>query len=203
MDLQSAYYQVEIAEDDRTKTAFIIPIGLYEFNRMPFGLCHAPATYQRFMQDMFHDNIFRYLLVYLDDIMVYYRSVEEHLQRLEIVFRKLQEQGLKLELKKSRFLQKKVNFLGHEISANGISTATDKMQAVTEWPVPKTTKYCRSFLGFCSYYRRFVKGFAQLAKPLHQLLSDSEPEKLRKRRKTVSIEARWNEDSTPSMLLIC
>ena len=100
MDLQSAYYQVEIAEDDRTKTAFTTPIGLYEFNRMPFGLCNAPTTYQRFMQYMFRDNIFRDLIVYLDDILVYSRSVEEHLQRLEIVFRKFQEQGLKLELKK-------------------------------------------------------------------------------------------------------
>ena len=123
--------------------------------------------------------------MYLDDILVYSRSVEEHLQRLEIVYRKLQEQGLTLEY-----------FLGHEISANGIATAPDKIQSVTEWPVPKTTKDVHSLLGFCSDYGRFVKGFARLAKPLHQLLSDSEPGKLRKRRNTVSIEARWNDDSS-------
>lgn len=196
MDLQSAYYQVEIAEEDKAKTAFTTPVGLFEFNRMAFGLCNAPATYQRLMQDMFRDDIFRVLLVYLDDILVYSRSVEEHIERLEMVFRKLQEQGLKLELKKCKFFQKKVTFLGHEISATGIATATDKIQAVTDWPVPKTTKDVRSFLGFCSYYRRFVKGFAQLAKPLHQLLSDCEPGKACRRRKSVSVETRWSEDAS-------
>ena len=110
MDLQSAYYQVEIAEDDRTKTAFTTPIGLYEFNRIPFGLCNAPATYQRLMQDMFRDNLFRDLLVYLDDILVYSRSVEEHMQRLGIVFRKLQEQWLKLEFKEVQVLPDESKF---------------------------------------------------------------------------------------------
>ena len=196
MDIQSAYYQVEIAEEDRAKTVFTTPVGLFEFNRMVFGLCNAPATYQRLMQNLFRDDIFRVLLVYLDDILVYSRSVEEHIERLEMVFKKLQEQGLKLELKKCKFFQKKVNFLGHEISTTGVATATDKIQAVTDWPVPKTMKDVRSFLGFCSYYRRFVKGFAQLAKPLHQLLSDREPGKACRRRKSVSIQTRWYEDAS-------
>ena len=154
MDLQSAYYQVEIAEEDKAKTAFTTPIGLFEFNRMAFGLCNAPATYQRLMQDIFRDDIFNVLLVYLDDILVYSRTMEEHIKRLELVFRKLHQQGLKLELRKCSFFQKKVWFLGHEISVDGIATDPDKVNAVINWPVPTATKDVRSFLVFCSYYRR-------------------------------------------------
>ena len=195
MDLQSAYYQVEIAEEDKAKTAFTTPIGLFEFNRMAFGLCNAPATYQRLMQDMFREDIFNVLLVYLDDILVYSKTVEEHIERLELVFSKLRQQGLKLELRKCSFFQKKVRFLGHEISEDGIATDPDKVNAVINWPVPTTTKDVRSFLGFCSYYRRFVKGFTQIARPLQQLLTECEPGPLRRRRKTVSVEMHWREDA--------
>ena len=146
------------------------------------------------MQDMFRDDIFNVLLVYLDDILVYSRTVEEHIERLELVFRKLYQQGLKLELRKCSFFQKKVRFLGHEISVDGIATDPDKVNAVINWPVPTTTKDVRSFLVFCSYYRRFVKGFTQLARPLQQLLTDCEPGPLRRRRKTVSVETHWRVD---------
>ena len=107
------------------------------------------------MQDMFRDDIFNVLLVYLDDILVYSRTMEEHIERLELVFRKLYQQGLKLELRKFSFFQKKVQFLGHEISVDGIATDPDKVNAVVNWPVPTTTKDVRSFLGFCSYYSCF------------------------------------------------
>ena len=194
MDLQSAYYQVEIAEEDKAKTAFTTPIGLFEFNRMAFGLCNAPATYQRLMHDVFRDDIFKVLLVYLDDILVYSKTVDEHLERLELVLSKLHQHGLKLEPKKCQFFKRKVNFLGHEISSAGIATDQEKVRAVTNWPVPTTVKDVRSFLGFCSYYRRFVKGFAQIAKPLHQLVADCEPGPQRKRKKTTSVERPWAED---------
>ena len=194
IDLQSAYYQVEIADDDKAKTAFTTPLGLYEFNRMPFGLCNAPATYQRLMQDMFRDDLFRVLLVYLDDVLVYSKTVEEHLERLEIVLAKLQQHGLKLELRKCAFFQKKVKFLGHEVSSAGIATDREKIRAVADWPVPTTTRDVRAFLGFCSYYRKFVKGFAQMAKPLHQLLSDCGGLQ-HKKRKVTSVQRPWSEDA--------
>ena len=194
MDLQSAYYQIEVAEEDKAKTAFTTPVGLFEFNRMAFGLCNAPATYQRLMQDMFRDELFRVLIVYLDDILVYSKTVDEHIERLEMVFQKLQQHGLRLELRKCAFFQKKVKFLGHEISAAGIATDPEKVRAVVEWPVPTTTRDLRSFLGFASYYRKFVKGFAQIARPLHQLLADCEPGPMRKRRKLTSLEQPWRDD---------
>ena len=156
MDLQSAYYQIEVAEEDKAKTAFTTPVGLFEFNRMAFGLCNAPATYQRLVQDMFRDELFRVLIVYLNDILVYSKTADEHIERLEMVLQKLQQHGMRLELRKCAFFRK-VNFLGHEISAAGIATDPEKVLTVVEWPAPTTTKDVCSFLGFAIYYRKFVK----------------------------------------------
>ena len=162
----AAYYQVEIAEEDKANAALTTPIGLFQFNRMAFCLCNAPITYQRLMQYMFRDDIFNVVVVHLDDNLVYSRTVEEHIERLELVFRKLHQQGLKLDLRKCSFFQKKVRFLGHEMAVDGIATDPNKVNAVINWPVPTTIKDVRSFVGFCSYYRYFVKGFTQLARLL-------------------------------------
>jgi len=171
MDLQSAFYQVEVEEADKAKTAFTTPLGLYEFNRMPFGLCNGPATYQRLMQRVLHEETFQMLLVYLDDIVVFSRTEVEMLARLEVVFRKLQQVGLKIEVRKCHFFKTKVKFLGHEVSEEGVNTDPEKVRAAREWPRPRTVRELRSFLGFASYYRRFVKGFAQIAGPLHHLVA--------------------------------
>lgn len=171
IDLASGYHQVAVDEKDRPKTAFITPFGLYEFRRMPFRLCNAPATFQRLMQAVMSDLVFQIVLIYLDDLLVYSSTFDEHLARLETVFKRLRETGLKIKVEKCHFLQPEVRFLGHQVSAQGVSTDPDKINAVQEWPTPSTLKELRSFLGFCSYYRRFIQGFSQIAGPLHDVVN--------------------------------
>lgn len=180
IDLASGYNQVPVLEKDRPKTAFCTPFGLFEFNRMPFGLCNAPSTFQRLMQRMFGDQQGQSLLLYLDDIVIYSSSVEQHLQRLEMVLGRLQKEGLKAKLEKCAFFQQEVGYLGHVISSQGVSTDPKKIEAVANWRRPSQVSELRSFLGFASYYRRFVSGFAKLAGPLHQLVAELAGTKPRK-----------------------
>ena len=172
IDLASGYNQVPVAEQDKPKTAFCTPFGLFEFNRMPFGLCNAPSTFQRLMQRLFGDQQCQSLLLYLDDIVVFSSSVAEHLARLELVLGRLQKEGLKAKLEKCAFFQPKVKYLGHVISQDGVSTDPSKVEAVADWKRPENVTELRSFLGFASYYRRFVEGFAKMASPLHKLVAE-------------------------------
>ena len=195
LDLASGYNQVTVAEKDKAKTAFCTPFGLFEFNRMPFGLCNAPGTFQRLMERIFGDQSFQSVLLYLDDIVIFSSSFEEHLQRLDLVLSRLKQQNLKLKLKKCHFFKKEVKYLGHVISAAGVATDPDKITAVAEWKRPTTTKELRSFLGFASYYRRFVRGFAKHAAPLHHLVAEIEGSKKKPKQfgKGVLGE-RWNQE---------
>ncbi|PIK45899.1 hypothetical protein BSL78_17238 [Apostichopus japonicus] len=138
---------------------------------MPFGLCNAPGTFQRLMQACLGDMFFYSVLCYLDDILVYSSTFSDHLARLQTVFDRLRKFGLKIKLKKCSFFKTKVSYLGHEVSSEGVRADPSKTEAVKEWPKPTKVKELRSFLGFCSFYRRFVKGFSQIAKPLHTLVS--------------------------------
>lgn len=171
IDLASGYHQVAVDKRDRHKTAFTTPFGIFEYSRMPFGVCNGPSTFQRLMQTTMGDLIFQIMLVYLDDILVYSATFPEHLQRLEIVFKRLKETGLKVKPEKCHFLQQEVTFLGHQISAKGVATDPRKIEAVRQWKVPNTMKELRSFLGFCSYYRKFIEGFSRIAGPLHDLVN--------------------------------
>lgn len=153
------------SEKDRHKTELTTPFGLSEYLRMPFGLCNAPATIQRLMQATMSDLVFQIVLIYLDDLLVFSPTFHDHLARLETVLKRLRETGLKAKMEKCHFLQPEVRFLGHQVSAQGIGTDPDKISAVKQWPVPNNVKELRSFLGFCSYYRRFIKGFSQIAGP--------------------------------------
>lgn len=170
LDLASGYWQVEVDARDREKTAFTTPLGLYEFNRMPFGLCNAPATFQRLMQRCLGGMINESLLIYLDDVLLFSPDFDSHLQHLEAAFEKLWQYGLKLQPHKCKFFQRKVNFLGHVVSKEGVATDPEKTAAVQQWPPPTTVKEVRSFLGFVGYYRRFIPSFSKIAAPLHSLL---------------------------------
>ena len=175
LDLKSGYWQVEVAPEDRAKTAFCTQEGLFEFNVMPFGLCNAPATFQRLMDSVLAGLQWSSCLVYLDDIIIMGRSFEEHLRNLQQVMERLKQAGLKLQPKKCQFLQHKVNFLGHIISSVGISPDPSKTSKVKEWPRPTSVQETQQFLGLANYYRRFVENFATIAKPLHQLTEKKAP----------------------------
>ena len=171
LDLKSGYWQVELTEESKPYTAFTCgPLGFYECDKMPFGATNAPATFQRLMENCLGDLNLSWCVVYLDDIIVYGKSPEELLTRLEAVLGRLRAAGLKLKPSKCDFFRTQINFLGHIVSKQGISTCPDKVQAVKDWPTPKTVNDLRSFLGFVGYYRKFIQGFSQLARPLNSLL---------------------------------
>ena len=173
-DMRSSYHQVPLAKEDTDKTAFICPRGMYKYNTMPFGLCNAGATFQRLMDVVLSGLHMDICLVYLDDIIVYSKAVEQHLERLETVLLRLRHAGLKLKPEKCRFFQRSVSFLGHIISHEGIGTDPEKTRAIMEWPTPTNVEEVRSFVGLASYYRRYVRDFAKIAAPLHALMKKNQ-----------------------------
>ncbi|UYV61011.1 K02A2.6-like [Cordylochernes scorpioides] len=170
MDLRSGYWQIEVDEKDREKTAFITPDGLYEFQVMPFGLCNAPATFERIIDSVLGSLKWNMCLCYLDDIVVYAPTFEEHLLRLQLVLSCIQKAGLSLNHKKCLFGSRRIKILGHLVDANGIHPDPDKVEAVSKFPRPRNISELKSFLGICSYYRRFIENFADKARSLHDLL---------------------------------
>ena len=175
LDLASGYWQIGLTEEAREKSAFCTTSGLFQFKVMPFGLTNAPATFQRLMERILAGLQWQICLVYIDDIIIFSRSAEEHLQQLQTVLSRLQAAGLKLKPKKCKLFRRKVSFLGHLVSEAGIETDPEKVAAVQKWPRPSTVTDVRSFLGFCSYYRRFIPEFASISKPLVRLTEKSVP----------------------------
>ena len=139
---------------------------------MPFGLCNAPSTFQRLMNSVFEKELNSFVLVYLDDILVYSRSVREHWGHLRQAFEKLRKAKLYARLHKCEFLKDQVDYLGFEVGRDGIRTSPEKVKAILEWPRLQTPKDVRSFLGLASYYRKFIRGFSQLARPLTELTKE-------------------------------
>ncbi|XP_078472915.1 LOW QUALITY PROTEIN: uncharacterized protein LOC144734543 [Lampetra planeri] len=175
LDLASGYWQVEMTEEDRPKTAFTTPMGLFEFRVLPFGLTNAPATFQRLMELVMRGLQWEQCLIYLDDVIVFSRSLSEHWSRLREVFQRLRAAHLKLKPRKCYIAQREVGYLGHRVSEAGVSTDPEKVRAVVDWPRPRNLTEIRSFLGLATYYRRFVKGFSEIARPLTQLTSPKNP----------------------------
>ena len=185
LDLKAGYWQVEMAEECKAYTAFTCgPLGFYECDTMPFGATNAPATFQRLMHDCLGDLNMNWCIVYLDDIIVFSNTKEEHLKRLEAVFQKLMAAGLKLKPTKCFFFRDEIEYLGHVVSGKGISTNPKKIEAVTKWPTPKTVYDVRSFLGFVGYYRRFIKNFSKITKPIREVITGLENQSKRAAKKT-------------------
>ena len=175
LDLKSGYWQVEMDPLDKEKTAFTTGRGLWQFKVMTFGLCNAPATFERLMERLLANLPLQTALVYLDDILIPGRTFSHHLTNLREVFQRLRAAKLKLSPQKCTLLQREVKFLGHIIGSAGVSTDPEKTRAVETWPTPTNLSELRSFLGLCSYYWRSVKGFADIARPLHQLTGKGVP----------------------------
>ena len=169
LDLISGYWQVPLHTEDREKSAFTTPEGLFEFTVMPFGLCNAPATFQQLMDSVLAGLQWTTCLVYIDDVIILGKSFDDHLYNLSQVFNRLRQAGLKLQPGKCALVQRKVSFLGHVISPEGIATDPDKTSKVALWPNPTCRRDVQQFLGLANYYRRFIRNFADIAKPLHRL----------------------------------
>ncbi|MCG8077014.1 MAG: hypothetical protein JAY75_12315, partial [Candidatus Thiodiazotropha taylori] len=168
--------QIEIQASDRPITAFAIPgSGLWQFRVLPFGLINAPSVFERLMEKVFAGLTYKSLLIYLDDIIIFSKTFETHLNDLREVFERLKAANLKLSPEKSRFFCKEVTFLGHRVSSDGISTDPEKVQSIRDWPKPTNVKEVRSFVGLASYYRKFCPSFASICKPLHKLTEKNQP----------------------------
>ena len=166
------YWQVKMEEDSKALTAFTGgPLGFYECERMHFGLLNAPATFQHLMQRCLGNLYLQYCIIYLDDIILFSKTQEECLVRLQAIFEKLKGAELKLKPSKCEFFKQKLTYLGYVISKNGIQTDSKKVEAIQKWPIPTNVTEVHSFLGFTNYYQRFIKKYTQVAKPLYKLIS--------------------------------
>ncbi|GBG89206.1 hypothetical protein CBR_g48914 [Chara braunii] len=171
IDLKSGYHQIEVDPSDQHKTAFKTRDGLYEFIVMPFGLTNAPATFQCLMDKVLRHQLNRFVVVYLDDILIFSKTMEEHLKHLEKVLQVLKEAQLHLNLEKYEFGRDGVIYFGHRLSANGLEPETTKVEVIRNWPQPANVHELRSFLGLASYYQNFVPKFSVIAHPLSRLTS--------------------------------
>ena len=205
LDLKSGYYQIEMAEADKPKTAFVTPLGFWEFNRMPQGVTNAPSTFQRLMERCMGDLHLKEVLVFLDDLIIFSDTLEEHERRLLRVLHRLGDYGLKLSPEKCKFFQASVRYLGHIVSEQGVETDPEKISALKSWPVPQKLKELRSFLGFAGYYRRFIKGYAEIAKPLNDLTRGYTPTRSKGRKGSTALNhdanQHFNEKWTPKCQL--
>ena len=168
-DLRSGFHQVKVHPKDVNKTTFISHRGTFRFPKMPFGLCNAPATFQRLMDTVLTNLNFEICLAYLDDIILFSHDLESHLERLQRLLDRLREANLKLKPSKCQILQRQVHFLGFTVSRHGVGTDPEKVEAIKNWPTPQNLRQSRAFVGLCQYYRRFVPGFSEISAPLHAL----------------------------------
>ena len=169
IDLRDGFYQILLREEDRQKTAFRTRFGSYEYTVLPMGLCNAPSTFMQLMNDTFRDLLDKSVLSFLDDILIFSKTREEHLRHIREVLERLRAKKLYGKLSKCEFMRSEVGFLGHRIGENGLCVSPDKVDAVKNWPTPRNVHDVRSFLGLAGFYRRFVKGFSEIALPMTEL----------------------------------
>ena len=171
LDLKSGFWQIKMDKASKQYTAFTVGnLGCFECNRMPFGLCNAPATFQWLMQNCMGELNLIYCLIYLDDLIVFLEMVEEHLHWLCVIFYWLREYNLKLKQSKCSLFKERINYLAHEVSKQGVQPSDTNLKAIAEYALPQTYTKIRAFLGLIDYYRQFIKGFAWIAQPLNKHL---------------------------------
>jgi len=172
IDLRNGFHQIAIRPEDREKTAFRTRAGLYEYTVLPMGLCNAPGTFMQLMNTVFADLLDKSVLCFLDDILIFSKTEEEHERHIREVLTRLRKEQLYVKISKCSFMQREVAFLGHRIGADGLRVAPDKVSAVQSWPVPDSVTAVRSFLGLGNFYRRFVKDYSAIALPLTELTKE-------------------------------
>ena len=177
-DLNSGFWQVPMDEESKQYTAFTLgSMGLYECKSMPFGLCNTRPTFQRLMQNCLGKLNLTYCLIYLDDVIVFSETPEEHLQRMQVVFDHLHEHGLKLKPSKCEVFKPEINYLAHHVSQKGVLPSKKNLESIAQCPPPDTYTKVKSFVGLVGHYRHFIKGFAKVAVPLYDLTSGDNKDK--------------------------
>lgn len=195
LDLKSGYWQIEMHPEDKHFTAFTAGcLGFYEWNRLPMGLCNSASTFQRVIEMVMGPLNLQSCMLYLDDIIVFGDSFPNHLSRLDAVLTRLENANLKLKPSKCCLFKRQIKYLGHILSARGIETDPAKIIKIKEWPTPQDRKQLHRFLGFCGYYRRFIKDFAKLAAPLQMLLRGNSKQRKKQRGKPQYPPFVWGED---------
>lgn len=203
IDLRSGYHQLRVKTEDVPKTAFRTRYGHHEYLVMPFGMTNAPAIFMDYMNRSFHPYLDSFVVVFIDDILVYSKSREEHVEHLTVVLKILKDNHLYAKLSKCEFWLESVNFLGHVISKEGISVDPSKVEAVMEWTAPKSLTEIRSFLGLAGYYRKFIEGFSKLALPLTKLTRKGQPFVWTTRCEESFQELKRRLTSAPVLILPC
>jgi hypothetical protein len=201
IDLRSGYYQLKIRSEDVLKMALVTCYGQYEFTVMPFGLTNAPAYFMNLMNKVFMEELDRFVIVFIDDILVYSRSAEEHGQHLKVVLEKLRAHQLYAKFRKCEFWLQKVSSLGHILTAERVAMDPKKVTTVANWKRPTTVIEIRSFLGLAGYYRRFIEGFSKIAKPMTKLLQKDQDFDWTPARERSFCELKRRLTTTPVLIL--
>lgn len=173
LDARSGYFHIPLDQESREKTAFRGPYGLYQFTRLPQGLATAPAIFQTAMNDMLGDLKQTCALAYMDDVIVFSRTIEDHMIHIQQVFQRISEFGLKMSMDKSKFAMHEIEFLGRLLTRNGVRADPKKVAAIMDYPQPITQKELMRFKGMCSYHRKLIPGFAKIMEPIQQMINDS------------------------------
>ena len=174
-DMASGYWQLRIHPPDTHKTAFVTRYGQFEWRVCSFGMCNCPSAFTTLMNHVFQEYLDKFIVIYIDDICVFSKSLQDHIVHLKLTLQKLRDHQLYCKAKKCRINQPQVTYLGHIVSGEGVQLDPAKVQAIAEWPVPSNSHHIKQFLGLCGWFRRFIKGFSRIAAPLHDLTAADVP----------------------------